>query len=206
MKNSILLIIICAAVVINSGCSSKLMSFEKRKYNKGYHLDFAEKNNKRNTTQLTLKTATITQQEIDKTITAEKEHTFQQTPEVKGNNNFLAETSEKPDNTISYSENLPSKEQKKFFLKPVLKIFKGEQIKATAKHSLDKLIIKKNTAGTNQPMGTSFFSILGAIIAGGSLVALAVMLFSSWASVILTIILLSSIAVGIILLFIGANV
>ena len=204
MKNSILFVIILAAVVVNSGCSSKLMSFEKRKYNKGYHVEFADKNNRKNTTASTENFAAIPQQEVKEIITTDCSNTiYQPVPELTASNNFIAEESS---DIVQPEQKTASAEHKKFFQNPILKYFSGAKIKATAKHSLDKLVIKKNIAGTNQTTGTSIFSILGVAIGGGSLVALAVMLFSSWASILLTILFLSGIALGFVLLIVGANV
>jgi membrane-associated PAP2 superfamily phosphatase len=66
-------------------------------------------------------------------------------------------------------------------------------------------VIRKNTAGTNQTMQFNFFTFLGALIGGGCLLALAVMLFSNWASVTLLIAFVSGCIFGLILLILGAN-
>ncbi len=43
MKRHSLFITIAALILLNSGCATKLASFEKRKYTKGYHVGFAQK-------------------------------------------------------------------------------------------------------------------------------------------------------------------
>ena len=199
MKNILLFAIISAAIVVNSGCASKLMSFEKRRYNKGYHVDFAEKKDKKGNTIVTEKFATIPTQKIEKLISTSSENTYSQLPEINASSKFIEEE------PVVASVEKPTKERNKFFQNPILKHFTGSKFKATAKHSLDKLVIKKNTAGTNQTMQFNFFKFLGAVIGGGCLLALAVMLFSNWASVTLLITFVSGCILGLILLIVGAN-
>ncbi len=199
MKNILLFVIISAAIVVNSGCASKLMSFEKRRYNKGYHVDFAEKKDKKGNTIVTEKFATIATQKTTKLISASNENTYSPLPELTTSSKFIEEE------PVVSSVEKPKKERNKFFQNPILKHFTGSKFKATAKHSLDKLVIKKNTAGTNQTMQFNFFKFLGAVIGGGCLLALAVMLFSNWASVTLLITFVSGCIFGLILLIVGAN-
>ncbi len=199
MKHILLFVIISAAIVVNSGCASKLMSFEKRRYNKGYHVDFAEKKDKKGNTIVTEKFATIATQKTTKLISASNENTYSPLPELTTSSKFIEEE------PVVASVEKPKKERNKFFQNPILKHFTGSKFKATAKHSLDKLVIKKNTAGTNQTMQFNFFKFLGAVIGGGCLLALAVMLFSNWASVTLLITFVSGCILGLILLIVGAN-
>ena len=202
MKNLVLFIIISAAVIVNSGCASKLMSFEKRRYNKGYHVDFT-KNKEKNTNTFSAVSENpenLPQQITSEIVTAESENTYSAVPELHTNTSPAEET------YASVSSVKVVKEKNKFFHNnPILKHFSGSKIKATAKHSIDKLVIKKNTAGTNETMQFNFFKFLGALIGGGCLVALAVMLFSNWASVTLLITFVSGCIFGLILLIVGAN-
>lgn len=199
MKNILLFVITSAAIVVNSGCSSKLMSFEKRRYNKGYHVNFAEKKDKKGNTVVTENFATIPTQEITELISASNENTYSPLPELNVSSKFIE------DEPVVASVEKKTIEKKQFFQNPILKHFTGSKFKATAKHSLDKLVIKKNTAGTNQTMQFNFFKFLGAVIGGGCLLALAVMLFSNWASVTLLITFVSGCIFGLILLIVGAN-
>lgn len=202
MKNLLLFVIISAAVVVNSGCASKLISFEKRRYNKGYHVDFT-KNKQKNTNSVAAVSENPENLQLQTTseiVTALSENTYSAVPELRAN------TSPAEVTYASASSVKVVKEKNKFFHNnPILKHFTGSKIKASAKHSLDKLVIKKNTAGTNQTMQFNFFTFLGALIGGGCLVALAVMLFSNWASVTLLITFVSGCLFGLILLIVGAN-
>lgn len=199
MKNILLFIIISAAIVVNSGCSSKLMSFEKRRYNKGYHVDFAEKKEKKGNSVITETFASIPTRKTNELISSTNENTYSRLPELTASTKFIEEVQ------AAASVEKTTKEKNTFFQNPILKHFTGSKIKATAKHSLDKLVIKKNTAGTNQTMQFNFFKFLGAVIGGGCLIALAVMLFSNWASVTLLITFVSGCIFGLILLIVGAN-
>lgn len=199
MKNFLLFIIISAAVVVNSGCASKLMSFEKRRYTKGYHVDFAKKNEKKTSSLVADNIARAATLQAEEITTASNETTVLPVPEIQSTIGFTEEQ------TIVASVEKTTKEKNKFFQNPILKHFTGSKIKATAKHSLDKLVIKKNTAGTNQTTQFNFFKFLGAVIGGGCLLALAVMLFSNWASVTLLITFVSGCIFGLILLIVGAN-
>ena len=199
MKNILLFVIISAAIVVNSGCASKLMSFEKRRYNKGYHVNFTEKKDKKGNNVVTKNFATIPTQKTEKLISVSSENTYTPLPELITNTEFIEEAPE-----VASLQKI-TKERNKFFQNPILKHFAGSKFKATAKHSLDKLVIKKNTAGTNQTMQFNFFKFLGAVIGGGCLLALAVMLFSNWASVTLLITFVSGCIFGLILLIVGAN-
>lgn len=202
MKNLVLFVIISAAVIVNSGCASKLMSFEKRRYNKGYHVDFTQNKEKKNRAVVTVseEVRNIPQQTASEIITAATGNKYGPLPEI------LANTTPAEETYFVASSEKTVKEKNNFFKNnPILKHFTGSKIKATAKHSLDKLVIKKNTAGTNQTMRFNFFTFLGAVIGGGCLVALTVMLFSNWASVGLLITFVSGCFFGLILLIIGAN-
>ena len=199
MKNILLFVIISAAIVVNSGCASKLMSFEKRRYNKGYHVDFAEKKDKKANNVVAENFTSAPAQKAEELISASNENTYSPLPELTTSSKFIEEEPEVA------SVEKPKKERNKFFQNPILKHFTGSKFKATAKHSLDKLVIKKNTAGTNQTMQFNFFKFLGAVIGGGCLLALAVMLFSNWASVTLLITFVSGCIFGLILLIVGAN-
>ncbi|MGE0636823.1 MAG: hypothetical protein AB7G44_06695 [Bacteroidia bacterium] len=201
MKNLVLFVIISAAVLVNSGCASKLMSFEKRRYNKGYHVDFTKNKEQKSNAVASVSDnpENIPQQTTSEIITAPGENTYTTLPELHTSSKFIEET------VALASSEKKVKEKNKFFQNPILKHFTGSHIKATAKHSLDKLVIKKNTAGTNQTMQFNFFTFLGALIGGGCLVALAVMLFSNWASVTLLITFVSGCLFGLILLIVGAN-
>lgn len=42
----LLLLNLLALILVSYGCSTRLASFEKRRYNKGYHVDFAQKKNR----------------------------------------------------------------------------------------------------------------------------------------------------------------
>ncbi len=198
MKNLLLFVFISAAVVVNSGCSSKLMSFEKRKYTRGYHIDFATKNEKKHKASFTETAVVIPQKEVKELVTADNETTYEPLPEITAAIELTADAEEP-------TQHIASPEKKKFFQNPILKHFNGAKIKTVAQHSMAKLLPQKNTAGTNQTMDTSIFSIIGAIIAGGSLVALGVMLISNWATTMLLIAFLGGILLGLILLIIGAN-
>lgn len=201
MKNLLLFVIISAAVVVNSGCASKLMSFEKRRYNKGYHIDFAKSKEKNSASVAAVSEnpEKLPQQTTSEIVTAASENTYSTAPELRAN------TSPADVTYASAASGKVVKQKSKFFQNPILKHFTGSKFKATAKHSIDKLVIKKNTAGTNQTMQFNFFTFLGALIGGGCLVALAVMLFSNWASVTLLITFVSGCLFGLILLIIGAN-
>ncbi len=199
MKNILLFIIISAAIVVNSGCTSKLMSFEKRRYTKGYYVDFAKKNERKINSLTNDNFANAKTIEAEEIITESIETSYTALPETKSAIKFVEEKA-----TVASVEKT-TKEKSKFFQNPILKHFTGSTIKATTKHSLDKLVIKKNTAGTNQTMQFNFFKFLGAVIGGGCLLALAVMLFSNWASVTLLITFVSGCIFGLILLIVGAN-
>ena len=203
MKNLLLFAVVSAAILINSGCSSKLMSFEKRRYNKGYHVGFAEKKERKNKALSAEALTTIPKQEAKEILTASTETNCQPVPEVKSSSDVRTEETA---DAAQQEQKVASPEKKKFFQNPILKHFSGAKLKATAKHSLSKLEFKKNTAGTHKTMGTSFFTYLGILLAGGSLVALAVMLFSNWASTMLLIVFISGILLGFVCLIIGANV
>jgi outer membrane murein-binding lipoprotein Lpp len=197
MKNLLLFAVISAAVLVNSGCSSKLMSFEKRRYNKGYHVDFAEKKVKRASASATDNSMNIPTQAVNEIITASNESTYSPLPEINTDNQFIEEA------TATVAET--KKEKNKFFQNQVLKHFTKQQVKKSANYTLNKLTLKKNTANTNQTMQFNFFTFLGAVIAGGCLVALTVMLFSNWATVTMLILFVSGCFFGLILLIIGAN-
>ncbi len=199
MKNLVLFVIISAAVVVNSGCASKLMSFEKRRYNKGYHVDFT-KNKEKKSNAVAAISENLPQQTTSEIVTAASENTYSAIPELRTSTSAIEETP-----TVASSEKAIKEKNKFFQNNPILKHFTGSKIKATAKHSLDKFVFKKNTAGTNQTMQFNFFTFLGALIGGGCLVALAVMLFSNWASVTLLITFVSGCLFGLILLIVGAN-
>jgi hypothetical protein len=202
MKNLLLFVIISAAVIVNSGCASKLMSFEKRRYNKGYHVDFTKNKEKKSNAVAAVSEnpENLPQQTTSEIVTAASENTYSAVPELRTSSSAVEETP-----TVASSEKAVKEKSKFFQNNPILKHFAGSKIKATAKHSLDKLVIKKNTAGTNQTMQFNFFTFLGALIGGGCLVALAVMLFSNWASVTLLITFVSGCLFGLILLIVGAN-
>lgn len=199
MKRILVYFIILSAIVVNSGCSSKLMSFEKRRYNKGYHVNFATKKDKRATASVTEKTVTLPMQEARELITGNNETAYSPLPELRTDSKFIEEQ-------IPLASVAKTPEQKNtFFQNPILKYFTKEQIKKSTLYTFDKLMPKKNTTGTNQTMEFNIFTWLGALIAGGSLVALTVMLFSNWATVTLLILLVSGCFFGLILLIVGAN-
>ena len=56
MKRHSLFITLAVVILLNSGCATKLASFEKRKYTKGYHVGFAKKIDKKikNNTEIAL--------------------------------------------------------------------------------------------------------------------------------------------------------
>lgn len=197
MKNLLLFIFISAAVIVNSGCASKLMSFEKRRYNKGYHVDFTDKKNKRANISATENSINIPKQSVTEIITTSNELTYSPLPEINTENQFIEEATA----TVAETKN----EKNKFFQNPILKHFTKQQVKKSANYTLNKLTLKKNTANTNQTMQFNFFTFLGAVIAGGCLVALTVMLFSNWATVTMLILFVSGCFLGLILLIIGAN-
>jgi len=199
MKNILLFVIISAAVIINSGCSSKLMSFEKRRYNKGYQVNFAAKKDKRALASVSENLTTVAEKETKEIITTSTENTYSAVPEIN-TGSYVAE-----EVNVIVTDVIVKKEKNKFFQNPILKHFTGDILKVNAKHNLDKLVFKKNTAGTNQIMQFNFFTFLGALIGGACLIALAVMLFSNWASVTLLIAFVSGCLFGLILLIIGAN-
>lgn len=200
MKNILLLIIISVAVIVNSGCASKLLSFEKRKYNKGYHVDLAKKNEKNRGSVSSNKIEHTAIIEAEKITSEANETTYSPLPEIQTTNTMLAE-----ETIILSSVEKSTKVKNKFFQNPILKYFTGSKIKTTAKYCYDKLVFKKNTAGTNQTNRFNYLKSLGATIGGGSLLTLSVMLFSNWATVALLISLVSGCILGLILLIVGAN-
>jgi len=202
MKNPLLFILISSAIIVNSGCSSKLMSFEKRRYNKGYHVDFAERKNNKIIVADTKNVTSIPKQETKEIITADLQKSCQPVPEICTN---LDRLNEEGANDNEPAISFVSTEKKKHFQIPLLNKKTGTKIKSGVKNSINNFIPAKNTAGVNQTMNVSFFTILGGVIAGGSLVALVVMLFSGWASVLFLILLISGIVLGLLLLIVGAN-
>ncbi len=200
MKNILLLIIISVAVIVNSGCASKLLSFEKRKYNKGYHVDLAKKNEKNRGSVSSNKIEHTAIIEAEKITSEANETTYSPLPEIQTTNTMLAE-----ETIILSSVEKSTKVKNKFFQNPILKYFTGSKIKTTAKYCYDKLVFKKNTSGTNQTNRFNYLKSLGATIGGGSLLTLSVMLFSNWATVALLISLVSGCILGLILLIVGAN-
>ncbi len=193
MRNLFLLAVISLAVVANSGCSSKLMSFEKRKYNQGYHIDFAQKKG-RKAKAVTAENAVVIPSAENKEIeqTASAENTYATAHEIKTEETIIPETNTENAAATASAEN-------KKIAQP--RLFK-EKFSATAKRSLEKIIPKRNTVATAD---FNIFTWAGAVIGGGGLIALAVMLFSNWATVTLLILLVSACFLGFILLIVGAN-
>lgn len=199
MKNFLLLSIFSGAIILNSGCSSKLMTFEKRKYTKGYHVEFAEKKNNKVKNEYTETVVNIPQQERKEVFITQNETTYEYLPELSADLEFIS------DEEIATTEH-QEKERKKFFQNnPILKHFSGKKIQAGLKRDFKTILPQKNIAKTSQTTGISFFTVLGALIGGGSLIALTVMLFSNWASVALLIAFVSGCILGMLLLILGAN-
>lgn len=200
MKHILLFAVISAAVVINSGCSSKLMSFEKRKYNKGYHVDFVRKQS-RNTNVEKNEQADTTPLFSNDNVFVSSVHAA---PDIAHENNFAdgfqsvekSETKQQP--TFVYNE-----VKKSSFNSSLLKPIAKQPLKKAAGSGLYNMFSHKNTAGITR---MNPVTILGAIIGGGSLIALTIMLFSTWASVLLLILLVSGCFLGFITLIIGANI
>lgn len=202
MKKLFLFAIISGAILINSGCANKLTSFEKRKYNKGYHVDFTERNNKKIRTNFAESDIQIPKQDAKEIYSASIETNCQQLPEIFSEQNFIFKeetASANPAKVFAANKN------KKQFQLPLLNKVSGAKIKSDIKNGISNLFPAKNTAGVNQTTSTNVFTYAGMLIGGGSLVALIVMLFSPWASTLLLILLISGVAVGLLLLVAGAN-
>jgi hypothetical protein len=155
MKKKSLLIILGITIFFNSGCVTKLTSFEKRKYNKGYHVDFAKNKNKKRSCQDPETLAVITEQKT-KNIKAIKSARVI----LKSENTKLI--SEKKMISEAPIQLVPSNEKKKN-QHTIDKNLINRTIITSVKKGFQDIVSQRNTTDTNKQFYFSPLIVWGII-------------------------------------------
>ena len=142
MKRNILFAFICLALLLNSGCATRLAHFEKRKYMKGYHVDFAQKKINKSKHSSVQPVALIPATDAKEASAETGKSTF----------------TENENNVHLYEESVSAKtsaqafapvKKKNIFRNPLAKSFGKGQLNRTLKKGFQKIMPKKKTAIVN---------------------------------------------------------
>ncbi len=183
MKNLILLLFLSVAILFNSGCS-KLTSFEKRKYNKGYHVDFAEKKNKKKKPSASEIISVLPETDVKKTDT-------EATVAIVLEDTNISLVSE----TEVIAEEIPqpvvSVEKKKNFLNASYKTIGKKHRNTFLKKNFQNILPHKNTAGISEEMYFSGLALAGILVAlfGLFFLVISVFLIQSFGLLIFSIVI-----------------
>lgn len=143
MKLTYLHLILGCITIFTSGCATKLTSFEKRRYNQGYHIDFSGKKIKKGLNNETEIAATTTVEEIKNT--SAEEIRFETVLNDKENGHILIEkkASEITQKSFATTEKTSQKTGSKKVVKAIRKEIHSHKIQANTASVKNEMYVSR---------------------------------------------------------------
>lgn len=156
IKNLLLLLIFSVAIILNSGCSRRLVSFEKRKYTKGYHVDLAQKGIRKDKSVYTVTARVIPQQGLKKNVSETPCNSFSEMDQLQHKDEVSAKALP-PQVTLI--------DKKKKTQNIIFNDHGKRHIDKAVSKSFIKMMPKKNTAQIDNQTWIGFITIAGILVA-----------------------------------------